>query len=146
MKVHIGRVRDNAGLVVHLSIGGDPCACGHTPKTEVTRLGAKTRLCKRGFADHRIAAAQQANNYAGPGRFSTTVATFLADVVESRRTPEERAASAAKFADTQLAKDMADVAADTYEAQIARRHRTWAEIRADHHPEMAGQLALIPAA
>jgi hypothetical protein len=144
MRVRIGRVRTNSGLVVHLSIGGDPCACGYKVNAEISRVGTKTRFCKRGFTAARITAAQQANNYAA-SRWSPTAATILAEIIESRRTPAERAASAAKFAQTQWAQDIAAAA-----AAPPYRHRTFAEIRAallgtttDVHPD---QLALLPAA
>jgi hypothetical protein len=140
MNVRIGRKRSSAGLVVHLSIGGDPCACGQKVNTTASAAAATARLCKRGFTAHRIAAAQQANSYAA-SRFDATVATILCAVVESRRTPAERAASAAKFAETQFAQDLAAAAADTYEDQLARRRQVWALLRDAHVPAARRQAA-----
>jgi hypothetical protein len=147
MDVRIGRIRTNAGLVAHLSINGEACGCGHKVTADISRVGTKTRLCRRGFTAARIAAAQLANSYTAR-RFSAAVAAILADVVDSRRTPAERAASTAKADRTEFARDLAAAAADTFDAQLARRHRTWAEIRADHHPtpELPGHHVLFPAA
>lgn len=140
--VRIGRIRSGRNLAVHLSIAGDTCSSRRPVNAEVNERAATARLCKSCFTPARIARAQQANGYGKS--FNATVANILCAVIDSRRTPEERAASAAKFAETAFARDIAAANAPV----IPIRRRTWAEIRADFHPttEIAGQLELLPAA
>lgn len=136
--VRIGRVR--SGLVVHLAIHGTTCSSLRPVRVEVNERAATARLCKKCFTPERITRAQQANRKP----INEVAANILCTIVEARRTPEERAASAVKFAETAFARDIAAANAPV----IPIRRRTWAEIRADFHPttEIAGQLELLPAA
>lgn len=137
--VRIGRVR--SGLVVHLAIFGSTCSSLRPVRVEVNERAATARLCKSCFTPARIARAEQANNFGSS--FNETAAKLLCAIADSRRTPEERAASAAKFAETAFAKDIAAA-----HAAPIRRHRTFAEIRAALNPTTVDpdQLAFALAA
>lgn len=143
--VRVGRVRSGRKLAVHLAIHGATCSSRREINVEVNERAATARLCRKCFTPARIARAQQANNYGKA--FNMTAAKFLAAVTESQRTPEERAASAAKFAQTAFARDIAAANVPAPRRPV----RTFAEIYADFHPQTIepvhpDQLALLPAA